>query len=338
VALIALKIDVDTLRGTREGVAALVTMLQQEKANATFLFSLGPDHTGWAMRRVFRPGFLKKVSRTSVVEHYGIKTLLYGTLLPGPDIGRRAAQEMRAVRDAGFEVGIHTWDHVYWQDNVRGRDAAWTEKQMQQAHARFIEIFGHAPATHGAAGWQTNEHALRLIDQWGMTYASDGRGVGPYYPIVDGRTLQQVQMPTTLPTLDELIGVGDITTANVADAVLALTAKTEAKTEANSQASPARTSASTSTDSPARTSAEIAAGKASQHQTGSDHIFTLHAELEGQKLAPVFRQLLQGWRRQGHQLVSMAEYYAALDTSALPAYPFVWGEIPGRSGELMVQP
>ena len=313
-ALIALKIDVDTLRGTREGVAALVTMLQQEGANATFLFSLGPDHTGWAMRRVFRPGFLKKVSRTSVVEHYGIKTLLYGTLLPGPDIGRRAADEMRAVRDAGFEVGIHTWDHVYWQDNVRGRDAAWTEKQMQQAHARFIEIFGHAPATHGAAGWQTNEHALRLIDQWGMTYASDGRGVGPYHPIVDGRTLRQVQMPTTLPTLDELIGVGDITTENVADAVLALS--------------------HTSAD----TSADPFANETSQTKTGSDHIFTLHAELEGQKLAPVFRQLLQGWRRQGHQLVSMAEYYAALDTSALPAFPFVWGEIPGRSGELMVQP
>lgn len=305
-ALIALKIDVDTLRGTREGVAALVTMLQQEGANATFLFSLGPDHTGWAMRRVFRPGFLKKVSRTSVVEHYGIKTLLYGTLLPGPDIGRRAADEMRAVRDAGFEVGIHTWDHVYWQDNVRGRDAAWTEKQMQQAYARFIEIFGHAPATHGAAGWQINEHALRLIDQWGMTYASDGRGVGPYYPIVDGRTLRQVQMPTTLPTLDELIGVGDITTANVAAAVLALT--------------------------------NSATNETSQTLKGFDHIFTLHAELEGQKLAPVFRQLLQGWRRQGHQLVSMAEYYAALDTSALPAFPFVWGEIPGRSGELMVQP
>jgi len=326
VALIALKIDVDTLRGTREGVAALVTMLQQESANATFLFSLGPDHTGWAMRRVFRPGFLKKVSRTSVVEHYGIKTLLYGTLLPGPDIGRRAADEMRAVRDAGFEVGIHTWDHVYWQDNVRGRDAAWTEKQMQQAHARFIEIFGHAPATHGAAGWQTNEHALRLIDQWGMTYASDGRGDSPYYPIVDGRTLRQVQMPTTLPTLDELIGVGDITTANVADAVLALTEPTAVTSVDVSAKLPAGNSAVTPTTDPL------------QMQMSLNHIFTLHAELEGQKLAPVFRQLLQGWRRQGHQLVSMAQYYAALDTSALPAYPFVWGEIPGRSGQLMVQP
>ena len=90
-ARIALKIDVDTLRGTREGVPRLQALLQRVGAGATFLFSLGPDHTGRAILRVFRPGFLSKVARTSVVEHYGVRTLLYGSLLPGPDIGKREA-------------------------------------------------------------------------------------------------------------------------------------------------------------------------------------------------------------------------------------------------------
>ena len=115
---VALKIDVDTYRGTQEGVPRLLDALKRHAARATFLFSLGPDHTGRAIKRVFRPGFFGKVARTSVVEHYGVKTLLYGTLLPGPDIGRRCAPLMRAVRDAGHEVGIHTWDHVKWQDGV----------------------------------------------------------------------------------------------------------------------------------------------------------------------------------------------------------------------------
>jgi hypothetical protein len=83
---LALKVDVDTWRGTRDGVPRLVELMQRHKAGGTFLFSLGPDHTGRAIRRVFRPGFMQKVSRTSVLEHYGLKTLLYGTLLPGPDI------------------------------------------------------------------------------------------------------------------------------------------------------------------------------------------------------------------------------------------------------------
>ncbi|QOH34624.1 polysaccharide deacetylase family protein [Burkholderia cepacia] len=166
-ARIVLKIDVDTLRGTREGVPNLARIFDRFSARATFLFSLGPDHTGWALRRVFRPGFLKKVSRTSVVEHYGVKQLMYGVLLPGPDIGRRAIADMRAIHEAGFECGIHTWDHVYWQDNVRARDRDWTAREMQKSHARFIEIFGAPPVTHGAAGWQMNDSAFEQIDAWG---------------------------------------------------------------------------------------------------------------------------------------------------------------------------
>ncbi|GAB3628516.1 chitin deacetylase [Pandoraea terrae] len=295
-AQIALKIDVDTLRGTHEGVPNLVRLLADAQARATFLFSLGPDHTGWALKRVFRPGFLKKVSRTSVVEHYGFKTLMYGTLLPGPDIGRRGADAMRAVARAGHETGIHTWDHVYWQDNVRGRDAAWTGKQMTRAYERFTDIFGTPPVTHGAAGWQMNNHAFRQIDAWGMKYASDGRGEAPHYPVVDGKRLSHVQMPTTLPTVDELLGIDGRDADGVARHLLALT------------------------ENPAQ-----------------DHVFTLHAELEGQKLAPLFAKLLAGWRAQGHDLVTMGEYHATLDLAALPARPVVWGEVEGRSGELIVE-
>lgn len=69
-----------------------------------------------------------------------------------------------------------------------------------------------------------------------------------------------------------------------------------------------------------------------------DQVFTLHAELEGQKLAPVFEALLAGWRAQGHTFATMGDYYATLDHNALPSYPVTWGEIPGRSGELIVQP
>ena len=94
-ALIALKVDVDTLRGTQEGVPRLLRLLERAGVRATFLFSVGPDHTGWALRRALRPGFLSKVSRTSVVSHYGLRTLLYGLLLPGPDIVMVAAEPMR---------------------------------------------------------------------------------------------------------------------------------------------------------------------------------------------------------------------------------------------------
>ena len=82
---LALKIDVHTYRGTREGVPALAELLKRHDAGATFLFSLGPDHTGRAIRRMFRPGVFRKMQRTSLLSHYGLFTLLYGTVLPADD-------------------------------------------------------------------------------------------------------------------------------------------------------------------------------------------------------------------------------------------------------------
>jgi undecaprenyl phosphate-alpha-L-ara4FN deformylase len=221
---LALKVDVDTLRGTRQGVPRLVELLRAHGAGATFLFSLGPDHTGRALRRVLRPGFFSKVQRTSVLKHYGLRTLLYGTLLPGPDIGKRAAAEMRAARQAGFEVGVHCWDHVRWQDGVERADAEWTEREMRRAGERFASIFGEQPRTWGAAGWQTNRHAAWLQER-AFDYASDTRGRGPFRPLWDGVAIGCPQLPTTLPTLDELVGLHGVDEGNVAAHLLGLTAR-----------------------------------------------------------------------------------------------------------------
>ncbi len=294
---LALKIDVDTHRGTREGVPQLVEMLARNGAGATFLFSLGPDHTGRAVKRVFRRGFLKKVKRTSVVEHYGLATLLYGTVLPGPDIGKRNAAIMREVRAAGFEVGVHAYDHVKWQDHVASEDEQWTRRQITLACERFAAIFGERPAVHGAAGWQMNDHAYRLLEEFGFRYASDTRGRSPFLPVWDGETGAVPQLPTTLPTLDELIGTGDLMASNVAQHILGLTR------------------------------ARPAAG----------HVYTLHAELEGLKLAPVFRELLAGWRAQGYELCALSDYASALDFATLPRHRVLAGTVEGRSGKLAVQ-
>jgi undecaprenyl phosphate-alpha-L-ara4FN deformylase len=292
---LALKVDADTFRGTLVGVPRLVEALRRHQAGATFLFSLGPDHTGRAIKRVFRPGFFGKVSRTSVVSHYGIRTLMYGTLLPGPDIGRRCKDILIGTRDAGFEVGIHCWDHIRWQDGVERAGALWTEREMQRAVARYTDIFGEAPHVHGAAGWQMNAHALRLTQRLGLAYASDCRGTHPFVPVWDGEIVLCPQLPTTLPTLDELIGLDGITEANVHERLLALTAEPH------------------------------------------DHVFTLHAELEGMKLLPVLERLLQGWSAQGYGIVPMRDIASNLNIAALPRHEMIRGEIAGRSGTLMLQ-
>jgi undecaprenyl phosphate-alpha-L-ara4FN deformylase len=222
-ATIALKIDVDTYRGTREGVPRLVAALERAGARATFLFSLGPDHTGRAIKRVFRRGFLGKVRRTSVTQHYGVKTLLYGVLLPGPHIGRRCGHVMREVALRGFEVGVHTYDHIKWQDGVARAGEPWTRRLLVLAREEFIRVFDRAPEAHGAAGWQMNASVPGLEQELGFRYASDTRGRGPFVPVVAGSEVAVPQLPTTLPTLDELIGREDLEGEEPVEHLLALT-------------------------------------------------------------------------------------------------------------------
>jgi len=220
---IALKIDVDTYRGTREGVPRLAAALERAGARATFLFSVGPDHTGRAIKRVFRRGFLGKVRRTSVTQHYGYKTLLYGVLLPGPHIGRRCRTIMRAVDRSGFEVGVHTYDHIKWQDGVARAGEPWTRRQLLLARQEFIRVFERPPEAHGAAGWQVNGSVPGLERELGFRYASDTRGSCPFMPVVAGSEVGVPQLPTTLPTLDELIGREDLGGVDPVEHLLALT-------------------------------------------------------------------------------------------------------------------
>ena len=294
---LALKIDVDTLRGTREGVPRLVELLRKHGVTATFLFSLGPDHTGRAIKRVFRAGFLGKVRRTSVVKHYGVKTLLYGTVLPGPDIGRRAADVMQGVRDAGHETGVHCWDHIRWQDGLAHADAQWTLDEMRRACDRYTDIMRDPPRTHGAAGWQMNVHALRFTQRLGFDYCSDGRGTHPHLPVWNAELVRCPQFPTTLPTLDEMVGIDGVTEDNVAAHLLERT----------------------------------------QDSTTGDQVFTLHAELEGMRLASAFEQLIVGWKAQGWTLVPTRAMFEGVEPMALPRCETGPGTIPGRTGTLLVQ-
>ena len=296
-ARIGLKVDVDTLRGTREGVPRLAALLKKHGMDATFYFSVGPDHTGRAIRRVFRKGFAEKVARTSVLKHYGLKTLLYGVLLPGPDIGRSAGAVMRGVADAGFEVGLHTYDHVRWQDYVATATPAWTRVEFERGLQAFERVFGFLPQSHAAAGWQINASALELEQEYGLRYASDTRGGPPFLPVLPQGVSSCPQLPTTLPTFDEILGIDGVDESSVAESVFRLSA-----------AAPA----------------------------GAVQVFTLHAELEGMLLLDAFESLLVKWRESGAAVTRMAKIHEIALREPLPAHAVGLGEVAGRSGLLAV--
>lgn len=204
---LAVKVDVDTLRGTREGVPRLLEIFEKASCPALFLFSFGPDNTGKALSRIFRPGFLKKCLRSNVASNYGPATLMYGTLLPAPTIYKKCSGQIKAVRNAGFECGVHSWDHYRWQDKLQRMGIQQIAAEFNKALMAYRDVLGENPDCCGAAGWQCTPDSLKVQDASALLYCSDTRGTRPFMPKMGEETFNTLQIPTTLPTLDEMLGL-----------------------------------------------------------------------------------------------------------------------------------
>lgn len=292
---LALKIDVDSLRGAQLGVPALIDALQRRGAHATFLFALGPDQSGRSLRRNF--GAMRKGGRARAIERYGFAGFWRGTLLPAPIVGMKAEASMHKAADAGFEVGLKAWNRHAWVSRLRTAEPDWIREQMQLACDRFVQIFGTDPRVHGACDWQMNRHAFRLTQRLGFDYCSDTRGSRPFVPVIDAEIVACPQIPTTLPTFDELLAAPQTTRDNV----------------------DARMVDAIGVDAP------------------EGHVLTLNADYEGLALLPAFERFLDRVASQGRRILSLADYIGVADMSNLPRYRVASQSVPGHPLPLTMQ-
>lgn len=219
---IGLKIDVDTFRGTRDGVLPLARFLADSDLRGSFFFSVGPDNMGRHLWRLLKPKFLMKMLRSGGASLYGWDIILRGTLFPGPVIGRKLAPVIRETAQLGHEIGVHAWDHHAWQSRMEKGGRAFMESEIRQAGELLAEITGRWPACSAAAGWKCSEEALAVKQAFPFRYNSDCRGRSIFRPVVGGSPSPQPQVPTTLPTYDEAIGRDGITAGSYNEHLLSL--------------------------------------------------------------------------------------------------------------------
>lgn len=203
---VGLRIDVDTLRGTARGVPRLIELLGERGITASFFFSVGPDNMGRHLWRLRRPAFLWKMLRTGAPSLYGWDIVLRGTAWPGPRIGSRCRDVIRAAASAGHEIGLHAWDHHWWQVRAARLGVEEIRADIDRGVSALADITGTAPRCTAAPGWVCTEAALLAKEEFAFDYNSDCRGGRVFGPQVGGRVLRQVQVPVTLPTYDEAVG------------------------------------------------------------------------------------------------------------------------------------
>lgn len=203
---LALRVDVDTRRGLLGGVPRLLELFSRLEIRASFFVTFGPDRSGLAIRRAWRPSFLLKMWRTNPFRLYGMGTLLSGTLLRPQLVGAGSPDLLRQMATEGHEICPHGYDHFGWLDRVHRMTAGEIEHDLEMAAAAYRDLFGHPPSATAAPGWRCTPEGLAIQDRFRFVYASDVRGTEPFRPVHNGETLKTIQIPTTLPTVDELLG------------------------------------------------------------------------------------------------------------------------------------
>jgi peptidoglycan/xylan/chitin deacetylase (PgdA/CDA1 family) len=205
---ISFKVDVCTHDGMRDGVPRLLDLFARTRTRASFFLAFGPDRSGKAALNVFRPGFVRKMVRSSAPSLYGWKTMLRGTLLPAIPIAASHPDLVRRMDAEGHEVAVHAWDHRRWQDHVWDMDEREIARHFELAFGAYEAILGRAPRAVGSAAWAVTAASLRVEDALGLDYASDLRG-GPACRLrAGGADLTTPQIPTTGRCVEELLTEG----------------------------------------------------------------------------------------------------------------------------------
>lgn len=274
---LALRIEVGSERGAREGVPALLRLLDEHQVKASFFFSLGPDYSRYPLSHLI-PGSIRR-------------------RLPVSYIGRRCRDNLLAVASAGHDIGLSSFTAAAWRRGAAFRSADWTRHELKLAIESFRSLFGTEPRCYAALGWQVNSHLLTEEERAGFEFASDVRGHHIFLPELQGVRSRCPQIPTTLPTLDELLCQAEVNQDNLHQYLYA----------------------------------------ACQRIMPNGEVFSLSAEREGVELLPVFARLLTMWKGGQWEIRSMRELFSRIGEASLDRHLIGWGMVDGGTQHLAMQ-
>lgn len=298
---LTLKVDVDTYNGMRDGVPNLLKLFKELGIKASFFIPFGPDESGKAVFRIFRKkGFLKKMFRTNALKLYGLKTILRGTLLPAPMIGSSFPNIALRILDEGHELGIHGYNHVLWQDHLLQMNESDVRKQFELGIAAYEKIIGENPKSFAAPAWLCTPLSLKMLDEYKFTYASDTReGKCPFYPVMDDTPFKTIQIPSTLPTADEMLVWENMNALNMHTQLTAIM-------------------------------------KGSNLE---NHVHTIHTEVEGTALYDPFSKWVRQIQNSGTHFTTLGQIAqnSFSQSVKIPSCNVILKELPGRSGVVSCQ-
>lgn len=290
--ILGLKIDVDTYLGMKKGVPRLLSILNDFQIKGTFFLSVGPDASGRAVFQMLKnPLFLRKMLRTKAISLYGIKTALYGTLLPSPLIAPSFPDIVQQIVEQGHEVQFHAWDHRRWQDELKNRSVEWIRNWFEKGISTFERLVGKPPTSFGAPAWMIDERVMEVIKRYHFEYLSCTRAKSPFIH----EDVQLLEIPSDLPCFEEIASLAEVSPL-----------------------------AEVGFDQGVSIITNIL-------KDSDIHILPVHAEVEGGMGEPHFVRLLNAVKSMGYDIKTLGEIKNFLKVSALTVRKYQLALLPGRA-------
>jgi peptidoglycan/xylan/chitin deacetylase (PgdA/CDA1 family) len=283
---VALRVDVQTLRGLREGVPNLMRLFSEFQVRASFFFPMGRDLSGrrpvqaWRSRR-----------------HLGFASLAYGTLLIPPALGRVSKQWLVTARQNGHEVGLFGLSPLIWARRLAHAESDWVQRECGALWARYTDEVADEPIALATPAWQINPALMAELDRSRFAFSSLTRGKLPYRPILQGERSGVPEIPTTLPTVDEMLQHGGVNDHNVHEFLYAESCRV------------------------------LPAG----------HVFAASAEREGLDRLGLMEKLLVMWKGQEGSLRALGDLLQEADMATLPEHQIGWGRVTGSTDHMAIQ-
>ena len=205
--------DIDTYVGMTKGIPKLLEVFHEHSILTSFFVVMGPDTMGKHKKRFKKKGYLKRILKVNpfkLIRNFGIKPFFYGTLLKSPSIGSGNPKVLKDIIDQGHEVGIHSYNHCRWADEVEGFSGDEIQEEYDKCCELFESIAGEPPKSSAAPNWRCNERTLEIQDKLKFLFASDVRGSYPFYPKINNKKFKTLQIPSTLPSTHECLQTGKV--------------------------------------------------------------------------------------------------------------------------------
>lgn len=282
---VALRVEVNSLRGLREGIPNIMRLFHEYQVRATFFFPLGFADEGLS------PHYVWRHRRTR-----GWGPLLQGALKPAGSFVDEATEQIVRARENGHEVGVFGLSPRVWARlGYLGEDRV--ARECETLWESVSSLYGDDDVPLATPEWQSSPALIADLRRRRCAYSSTTRGRFPFLPLLQGQDNQVVEIPTTLPTADELLASEGVNEDNVHEFLFA----------------------------------------DSRRLLPAGHVYAASAEREGLDLYPLLEKMLVMWRGQSGSIGALGDMLKEMDAASVPTHRVGWDTPAGATRAMAAQ-